>query len=1224
MTTRKLHRLSIPLILFFWGTGIFSSLPVLSQTHPDTTTLLYQRFGVVLNLQPAHDGGDLPSFDWATFVPTRHTETVDWIESDWYGNWSTDNWNHATIDHESYDGSDEDWYPSGGEMYDVEALYFDNDENYFYIVVITSVPHYHYVAAIDSSDVGIYEPRLPAWVRPGDLSINLFKDTPHKERYGTYWYYNYGVDVVHENRDSLLSQAGAMTPAMRDFNLGNQLYRTKNDTGGGDSNVFPDNPFRMPDNSDWYVGSPKSATTGHWEHTNFDPLSTVSQNLGIEYIGNVQTRYYPIEWTDNQGQPELENGAGTYAYEYIIPRSLFGDDNPGNGEMIGLQWVEACRNDGNNTSGVVSYGEIDDYELDFGDAPDSYQTTQASGGPGHIIIDTLYLGQQIDTETDGQPSTGADGDDQNGSDDEDGVSFSGTFRAFETIQVTVTASQAGYLDAWFDFNGDGDWQDSGEQIFNTQLLNAGVNHLSFDIPDTDFSGPTYCRFRYSLHGGLSFTGIANNGEMEDYRVVMEPKEELDIGVNKSVYHAVPAEGEESVFTVTATNYSQTVTATGIIFSDVLDTTAFTLVSYNQSTGTYHPDTGRWVIPTLAPRAQATLEITVTVHASADNEVDLVSLHQKDTNPNNNSDLASVTLSGSSGGNSGGLESDGSLAELIAQRNFRRIKSGLPAAASHPDNLVKFSETLAGSGVITPSGRLKTGSDLAKMIPENGPFETQAYITTPADLLGISNAVEVISVDYFDPEQERKAAILALSTESSVYNHTKLICDRLSGGRLDLSRIIYVREHPFILAKLIQPDGNIDYTVSFIAYPDNDNMTVDSRWHNESYHVPANTLVFNFQVWSVTNQSTIELVNEILTKLDENYTLAFRNTSEPRIPKVYVTKGAYHNGQLVLNLQNNCRASEVTISGTLTQTEQEIRKPFDFTCQLDSTKEESTLSLPVGYLFDIDFNLANNVDGMRDGLYFADGPWGLDYTAEGALINNYVVSPHDGSSFNGSLLLERDVTLSGRVKSYVSLFRAFLPGNIAMDLTGYDQIAFEAQGSGPVTLTLTKNAIPDWSSQYRTTLNLDAELKTYAIDLNLFQSTTQSQPMTPDDLTAVTFSVIGDNENMNDFSLNIKHIRFYKSNTSNTNPEQLSPDHLSNYPNPFRSTTTLDFSLRETSRVHLILYDVNGQMIRQLADGIYAAGTHRLPVALSGLKPGIYLIRMNTPKTTCIHRMTLLK
>ena len=51
-----------------------------------------------------------------------------------------------------------------------------------------------------------------------------------------------------------------------------------------------------------------------------------------------------------------------------------------------------------------------------------------------------------------------------------------------TVHIVVQASVAGYLDAWIDYNVDGDWADAGEHVYTTLPLTAGPNALSFVVP----------------------------------------------------------------------------------------------------------------------------------------------------------------------------------------------------------------------------------------------------------------------------------------------------------------------------------------------------------------------------------------------------------------------------------------------------------------------------------------------------------------------------------------------------------------------------------------------------------------------------------------------------------------------------------------------------------------------------------------------------------------------
>ncbi|AKS40466.1 GEVED domain-containing protein [Wenzhouxiangella marina] len=165
--------------------------------------------------------------------------------------------------------------------------------------------------------------------------------------------------------------------------------------------------------------------------------------------------------------------------------------------------------------------------VDYGDAPDSpggaatgnpYPSLIEHDGAGHIDAGP-FLGALRDSEADGQPDATATGDDLGGSDDEDGVVFTTPLVAGQGATVDITASGAGLLNAWIDFNGNGSWADPGEQIFTDLALVAGANNgLGFSVPVVAALPQTFARFRFSQAGGLSYDGIAVDGEVEDYEV----------------------------------------------------------------------------------------------------------------------------------------------------------------------------------------------------------------------------------------------------------------------------------------------------------------------------------------------------------------------------------------------------------------------------------------------------------------------------------------------------------------------------------------------------------------------------------------------------------------------------------------------------------------------------------------------------------------------------------
>ncbi|MCY2986753.1 MAG: Ig-like domain-containing protein [Planctomycetota bacterium] len=243
----------------------------------------------------------------------------------------------------------------------------------------------------------------------------------------------------------------------------------------------------------------------------------------------------PSAVTDANGSYTLANlFPGTYKVREV-PQDLWYQTFPANPE-----WHSVTVSVGQSLDGV-DFGNTY-YSEDWGDAPSSpqsgftssYPVTQVESGARHTAVGPR-LGANRDTEANGIPSAGAVGDDQDRSvDDEDGVTLpialypSANTATTASLQVSLQNANTSknLLDAWIDFNRDGDWTDVGEQIFKSQALGAtsGLKTLSFTMPKMSGGnvvlGTTYARFRLSTAGGLLPTGAAADGEVEDYRVTL--------------------------------------------------------------------------------------------------------------------------------------------------------------------------------------------------------------------------------------------------------------------------------------------------------------------------------------------------------------------------------------------------------------------------------------------------------------------------------------------------------------------------------------------------------------------------------------------------------------------------------------------------------------------------------------------------------------------------------
>jgi uncharacterized repeat protein (TIGR01451 family) len=186
---------------------------------------------------------------------------------------------------------------------------------------------------------------------------------------------------------------------------------------------------------------------------------------------------------------------------------------------------------------------------DYGDLPDTYQTSSAANGPNHTLSQTLYLGTYVDAENDGQPEAMSgrmmDGDDAGtaifsygsnmDNDDEDGVRLLTPLVPGNTACMEVTthyddggSGDKAYLTGWADWNGNGQF-DSGEQLLFDQMIPSTTDAevspgdltlpYCFEVPAgaSFLDGNVFMRFRVSTVQGLDFFGAAPDGEVEDYK-----------------------------------------------------------------------------------------------------------------------------------------------------------------------------------------------------------------------------------------------------------------------------------------------------------------------------------------------------------------------------------------------------------------------------------------------------------------------------------------------------------------------------------------------------------------------------------------------------------------------------------------------------------------------------------------------------------------------------------
>lgn len=92
-------------------------------------------------------------------------------------------------------------------------------------------------------------------------------------------------------------------------------------------------------------------------------------------------------------------------------------------------------------------------------------------------------------------------------------------------------------------------------------------------------------------------------------------------------------------------------------------------------------------------------------------------------------------------------------------------------------------------------------------------------------------------------------------------------------------------------------------------------------------------------------------------------------------------------------------------------------------------------------------------------------------------------------------------------------------------------------------------------------------------------------------------------------------------------EDIKPSKLGlgqNHPNPFASSTLVDFQVPKKERIRLSLYDGNGRLVTVLLDETRDAGSYVIPVRRNNLSAGIYYYRLEGGGEAIVKKMTILK
>ncbi|KJF94726.1 hypothetical protein UB33_02165 [Photobacterium angustum] len=248
--------------------------------------------------------------------------------------------------------------------------------------------------------------------------------------------------------------------------------------------------------------------TGNATFNDLGDIGLPSNTYGAQYFDSAGFLYLSSNGDGKVYQIDLSDLSS------ISPTATFYSNGPATNINDGARCVSAA---------------ITSENTDFGDAPDTYKTLLTSNGARHYNVSSVnyFFGPAVDTEPDAIPSPNSDDGDNVA--DEDGISFPLNFKQGSDglINVTIGGSAAGFVNAWFDWNNNGVFDEATEHAVTDELLVGGdgttpASHvLKVRVPDDAATGQIWARFRISRDSGVLSYGGTSYGEVEDHQVTVD-------------------------------------------------------------------------------------------------------------------------------------------------------------------------------------------------------------------------------------------------------------------------------------------------------------------------------------------------------------------------------------------------------------------------------------------------------------------------------------------------------------------------------------------------------------------------------------------------------------------------------------------------------------------------------------------------------------------------------
>lgn len=654
--------------------------------------------------------------------------------------------------------------------------------------------------------------------------------------------------------------------------------------------------------------------------------------------------------------------------------------------------------------------------------------------------------------------------------------------------------------------------------------------------------------------------------------------------------------------------------------------AGTTVTYSITSGTLSAASGVTGADGYTPRVIITkgTDSLATFSAVAKSKISPGVLYIHGTNPTNYQKLvnakpclgyqqvtANITCNATSPGAGGGVESSYDMATALLQRHIKILNGETSLMVSNQNDIFPITYPLNS------------------VVPMSGPFNTSGTVVTPFDILGISNATSAYAVDYkYGANGQRVGTIFSTTSNApSIYSHSKVVCDRLSGSTLNNIEIINIGGNKeFYVAQLSNyKNHTVDYSISFSVYETPTGLQVDNKWTIPEYTAPAGTTnIYNFQCWGANREMAIELVNKVLARYEALNTVKY-STTPLKNPDVYMKGAKYTNDGKITFTFKNTTANTLNVPFTFVITSQQGAAPTTVNQNISIPEGDYSYTFTsLGYVSSVSVTMTNSTN-FKDAAFVGGGVYG-GFSGPLSTVSNFsnlIVSGTPTVPVN-SLVFTGGARLQGSLNDKLYISRSLDASFGGVNLNNSSKLKFEAQGQG--TMAVYLEALVNGVYQYPyVNVPINSTFTTKEIALNQFLI--NGAPVDLSSVTAVTFQIDkGRNPSLSSADFSIRNTVIIANSVGIGQSGATVKDFSlsQNYPNPFNPVTTISFSIPKNEFVNLRVFDVLGKEVAVLVNETKSSGVYEAVFDASRLSSGVYFYKLETSSFTDVKRMIVTK